>query len=213
MKPLALALSAALLAGCGTIFNGATEPVQISSTAADASFVITDHTGKQVATGTAGQTVRLDNGSGYMMPGRYTIQMSAPGYEDATARAMANFSGWYLGNILIGGALGMLVLDPLTGGMWAMPDEIHVPMKKTGSTPAGTRAATGTTTVAKASTAAPASVERYGRDQWNAEKAAAAMGCTGTTVVAQSPGVELYTASCAGTPASIRCEWGQCAVQ
>lgn len=209
MRPLITLPAAVLLSGCGTIFNGATEPVQITSTAPDASFTITDHTGKQVATGRAGETVRLDNGGGYMMPGRYTIQMSAPGYADATAQAKADFSGWYLGNILIGGALGMLVVDPLTGGMWAMPDEINVPMRRAS-------AATGGATTAPLATtamAAPAVTTRYGRDQFSAEKAAGTMGCTDTTLAAESPGLELYTASCAGTPVSIRCEWGQCAAQ
>lgn len=28
------------------------------------------------------------------------------------------------GNLAIGGAIGMLVIDPLTGGMWTLPDSI-----------------------------------------------------------------------------------------
>jgi len=31
-------------------------------------------------------------------------------------------SGWYWGNILIGGLIGMLVVDPLTGAMYKLPD-------------------------------------------------------------------------------------------
>lgn len=33
-------------------------------------------------------------------------------------------NGWYFGNILIGGVLGMLIIDPLTGGMWKIQDRV-----------------------------------------------------------------------------------------
>lgn len=31
--------------------------------------------------------------------------------------------GWYFGNILIGGLLGMLIIDPATGAMWKIETE------------------------------------------------------------------------------------------
>jgi hypothetical protein len=33
-------------------------------------------------------------------------------------------SGWYIGNILVGGLIGMLAVDPVTGGMYVFPDQV-----------------------------------------------------------------------------------------
>ena len=29
-----------------------------------------------------------------------------------------DFNGWYIGNILFGGLIGMIIVDPATGDMW-----------------------------------------------------------------------------------------------
>lgn len=34
-------------------------------------------------------------------------------------------NGWYMGNILIGGLVGMLVVDPASGAMWSLPDNVN----------------------------------------------------------------------------------------
>jgi hypothetical protein len=37
----------------------------------------------------------------------------------------AELSGWYFGNLVFGGIIGMLIVDPLTGSMWNLtPDHI-----------------------------------------------------------------------------------------
>lgn len=33
-------------------------------------------------------------------------------------------NGWYFGNIIFGGAIGMLVVDPATGAMWKIIDPV-----------------------------------------------------------------------------------------
>ena len=43
-----------------------------------------------------------------------------------THSVTAGLNGWYFGNILIGGLVGMLIVDPLTGAMYRMPATIHV---------------------------------------------------------------------------------------
>lgn len=30
--------------------------------------------------------------------------------------------GWYVGNIIFGGLIGLLLVDPITGAMWKLPD-------------------------------------------------------------------------------------------
>jgi hypothetical protein len=35
----------------------------------------------------------------------------------------STLSGWYFGNILIGGLIGLLIVDPLTGAMYDLEPE------------------------------------------------------------------------------------------
>jgi hypothetical protein len=37
----------------------------------------------------------------------------------------SRINGWYVGNIVFGGLIGWLIVDPLTGAMWALDAE-HV---------------------------------------------------------------------------------------
>jgi hypothetical protein len=37
----------------------------------------------------------------------------------------STINGWYVGNIVFGGFIGWLIVDPLTGAMWALDTE-HV---------------------------------------------------------------------------------------
>ncbi|KGQ53534.1 hypothetical protein IO44_11000, partial [Gallibacterium anatis str. Avicor] len=32
--------------------------------------------------------------------------------------------GWYIGNILFGGIVGLLIVDPITGAMYKLPPEV-----------------------------------------------------------------------------------------
>ena len=34
--------------------------------------------------------------------------------------------GWYIGNILFGGLIGMLIVDPATGAMYNLPDRVDI---------------------------------------------------------------------------------------
>jgi hypothetical protein len=33
--------------------------------------------------------------------------------------------GWYIGNILFGGVIGFLIVDPATGAMWKLGDPVY----------------------------------------------------------------------------------------
>lgn len=37
----------------------------------------------------------------------------------------ANLNGWYFGNILFGGPLGILIVDPASGAMWKLPESVN----------------------------------------------------------------------------------------
>jgi hypothetical protein len=102
----------------------------------------------------------------------------------------------------------MLVVDPLTGSMYQVPDQTEIPMRRLDGDIAGP-----TEPVAQSgpSTArSPLSLPENVRWLYQAERLAAQMNCGRTSYSAQGPGVEFFEASCASNRVSIRCDFGQC---
>lgn len=62
------------------------------------------------------------SGESYFRAKEYTITFSKEGFADQQAVVKATLSGWYFGNILFGGLIGLLIVDPITGKMWKLPD-------------------------------------------------------------------------------------------
>ncbi|XXQ51474.1 hypothetical protein ACA040_000098 [Xenophilus aerolatus] len=50
--------------------------------------------------------------------------MKKDGYADKEITITPTVSGWYIGNILFGGLIGMIGVDPATGGMYVFPDSV-----------------------------------------------------------------------------------------
>jgi len=128
MKKLLLSLSLlSLTTSCATIVGlGPMEKVHIESTGTSiADFTITNRDGQQVAAGQAPMTIKLPAGSSYMQPERYTIHYSKPGFYPTYQIIEATINPWYFGNIVFGGVVvGMLIVDPLTGAMWRLEDDV-----------------------------------------------------------------------------------------
>ena len=55
--------------------------------------------------------------------------MKKEGYQDALQQMDSTVSGWYIANIFFGGLLGMIVVDPASGGMYSFPDSIKGSLK------------------------------------------------------------------------------------
>lgn len=125
MKRLLLAAAAGLaLSGCATIFNGGgTQPVTFRSIPDSASISVTNRAGINVHTGTTPVTLTLNRGAGYFKPENYAVRIEKAGYQPRELSIDVTLSGWYIANILIGGAIGMLVVDPLTGAMYSLTPE------------------------------------------------------------------------------------------
>ncbi|MHC8411033.1 peptidase associated/transthyretin-like domain-containing protein [Pseudomonas sp. Hz4] len=117
------ALAATLLtSGCASIVGDSKYPVNVSSTPSGANFTITNKAGVIVHNGSTPNTVTLPSGRGYFKGEAYTITFKKEGYADANATLETSMSGWYWGNIVFGGLIGMLVVDPLTGAMYKLPE-------------------------------------------------------------------------------------------
>ena len=70
------------------------------------------------------RSVALTEGEAYFHAKSYNITFSKPGYAQQYAVVKANLSGWYFGNILFGGLIGILIVDPITGKMWKLPTDV-----------------------------------------------------------------------------------------
>ena len=60
--------------------------------------------------------------SGFFKREHYTVTFNKPGYGTNTLLIKSTVDGWYFGNLLFGGVLGMLIVDPATGAMYNLPD-------------------------------------------------------------------------------------------
>ena len=109
--------------GCATVINSAEQQILISSTPAGASVRIFDAArDRDIAVGATPYSVELPRGGGCFRRGLYRVTVSKPGYAERTLEVRAqNVSLWYvLGNLVIGGLVGWIVVDPSTGAMWEL---------------------------------------------------------------------------------------------
>ena len=126
MKLRLAALAAALvLSGCATIFNGQSQTVVIASKPEGATVSVTNRAGESVHSGVTPVTLSLKRGYGYFKAETYTIKFDKPGFDTKEVVISGGVSGWYIGNILFGGLIGMLAVDPVTGAMYVFPDRVE----------------------------------------------------------------------------------------
>jgi hypothetical protein len=132
MKRLMAATVAAFaLSGCASIINGQTQAVTIQSVPDGAALTVTNSAGQKIHTGTAPATLTLKRGAGYFKSESYTVSFSKDGFDAKELTITATMSGWYIGNILAGGLIGMLAVDPVTGGMYVFPDQVNATLDAT----------------------------------------------------------------------------------
>ena len=64
---------------------------------------------------------------GYFNPQHYTVYARKDGYEDYQTHIDYHVSGWYWANIIFGGLLGLLIIDPISGDMYYLEaDDPHI---------------------------------------------------------------------------------------
>lgn len=110
--------------GCASIVGKDSFPLTINSNPDGANIIIKDEKGKNVFSGTTPTTVTLTAGESYFHAKSYNITFSKPGYGEQYVEVKACLSGWYWGNILFGGLIGLLIVDPITGKMWKLPEDV-----------------------------------------------------------------------------------------
>ena len=117
-----------VMTGCATIVGDDSQLVQINSNPAGAAFEIKDDSGRVVAQGKTPQGVTLAKSDGsYFGKKSYQIMFTKEGVQPVTLPIKASANGWYIGgNIVFGGLIGWLAVDPFNGGMYTLkPKEIN----------------------------------------------------------------------------------------
>lgn len=114
----ALALTL-LFSSCATVMSGSKQNVKFSSTPSAASIFI-----DEVEVGKTPFEMKLARKS------EHEVMIKLDGYQTYQTKLTKKFNGWFIGNILIGGIIGIIV-DPITGAMYNLsPKEINAQMAK-----------------------------------------------------------------------------------
>lgn len=121
-KVFALALCLSTLSGCATIVGDDAQLVQVNSNPEGSKFQIKDDSGSIVSQGLTPQGVTLSKSDGsYFGKKNYQITFTKDGYSPVTLPIKASANGWYIGgNIVFGGLIGWLAVDPFNGGMYTL---------------------------------------------------------------------------------------------
>lgn len=109
-----------ILGGCASIVSKSNWPVTITSNPSGANVTVKDSKGVAIHSGTTPMTVTLPSGRGFFKAAAYEVSFDKDGYAPTVTTTSSNINGWYFGNILLGGWIGMLIVDPATGAMWRL---------------------------------------------------------------------------------------------
>ncbi len=117
----ALAILGALsLCSCDSIVDGGRQKVHIDSNPTGAQVTIYDRHDEKESVNTTPFLARLERKSGYFSGEEYQLVFELAGYQKAEARIRSDMNPWYIGNIVFGGLIGLVIVDPLTGAMWTL---------------------------------------------------------------------------------------------
>lgn len=122
-KSLIIIVIAIILGSCASIVSKSIYPVTINTNPNGCHVSIADKYGKVVFTGSAPSVVNLNASSGFFGKQHYNVTLSKEGYEDIILPISCSLDGWYFGNIIFGGLIGLLIVDPATGAMYKVDNQ------------------------------------------------------------------------------------------
>jgi len=137
MKKTIIVLSLLALSGCATILGDKTQLIGIKSTPSEASINITDEKGVSIYKGNTPTSVTLQKSDGSYFGGKtYQVSIEKPGYKTTRITLDTKVNAWYVaGNLVFGGLIGWLVVDPLSGAMYTIkPEDVSAQLAAQGTT-------------------------------------------------------------------------------
>jgi len=131
-KVMSVVLVLTLFSSCASIVSRSSWPLTVNTEPSGAKVTITDRKGITVFNGNSPTTIRLKSGDGFFAKQSYSIKLSMDGYSEKIIPVQCRLNGWYIGNIIFGGLIGILIVDPATGAMYRLDREyITETMSKT----------------------------------------------------------------------------------
>ena len=127
--PIVLA-SIVALSGCASIIGERTQTLRFSSNPEGATVELTNKDGVKIFRGATPVTTTVPKSRGYFKGETYRVAIAKEGYKAQEHVMDSGISGWYLGNVIFGGLIGLLVVDPLTGAMWSFDEGITTILDK-----------------------------------------------------------------------------------
>ena len=124
MKGLAAILAMMTLPSCASIANGTRQTVTLNSEPSSAEIEVFNLKGEEVYRGSTPATVSLNRGSSYFQREVYTLAFRSPDREPMYLEVQGSVNGWYFANFAVAPLIGMLIVDPVTGGMYELPGEV-----------------------------------------------------------------------------------------
>lgn len=104
---------------CATIVSGSKQTVKFESTPSEAKVFI-----NEVEVGKTPFETKLERKK------EHAIVIKLDGYKPYEVLLTKKFNAWYLGNILFGGIVGLIV-DPITGAMYNLtPEQVNANLEK-----------------------------------------------------------------------------------
>lgn len=123
IKTSLIFLAVLSFSSCASILSDSNYPLTINTNPAGVSVIVKNDKGVEIFNGNSPATIRLKSGDGFFKKAIYTVHVSADGYTSQTLPVNFKIDGWYWGNLLLGGVIGMLIIDPATGAMYKIEDE------------------------------------------------------------------------------------------
>ncbi len=120
---LVVSLVLIISSGCASIIKGGgPQAIQFKSYPTGASCDIRDYnTNNKLSSIITPSIVPLEKSKGYFKYAKYRVNCSLEDRISQEAIIEGYANGWYIGgNLLAGGLIGYLIVDPATGAMWTL---------------------------------------------------------------------------------------------
>ena len=125
LRSLVLIAFATFITNCASIVSRSNWPLTVNTQPTGAKITIIDKKDMIVYNGTSPATLKLRSGAGYFAKQTYKVKLNLEGYPERIIPVSCNVNGWYIaGNLVIGGLVGWLIVDPLTGAMYKLDKKV-----------------------------------------------------------------------------------------
>lgn len=117
-----------LTSGCASIASSKYHPAIFNSKPPGAMVTIVNESGRTVYQGKTPFRVILSASDGYFDSMDYTARFEYPCYKTESIALETSVNPWYFGNVILGGPVGFLFIDPATGAMFTLKDYYYIVM-------------------------------------------------------------------------------------